>query len=182
MLAIILGAGTSLACGSQPRVDAVVESEQPFTIPQFDGDVCLAQIHVDVYRRHETRRHRMDWPDVVVAEGSHLVIGGERRPLEKSSEVVDSVRASMGWSYAVYRYAFEPSDPDRALPPDDLQRLVALDEHAYAYRTLLEIYCDGNYDCLPVERTGAERELRRVDWIVDVIRCGETFQWAVPEA
>ncbi|MFO7563501.1 MAG: hypothetical protein R6X02_12720 [Enhygromyxa sp.] len=175
-----------IGCGETKRVTAQAESDQPFSIPGVEGDVCLARIvmHGRLRQRASSNRKYQSLKTIrtaIAAEGTRISANGTHYTVSEDRDSERAVYRSKGWEPVDFRYEWSRKDDDRAAPPDALVRL-AMQSGAIRSVVLLAV-CDGNADC-------SGKTWRHDLWDLDnlqvydleVIRCGQSFEYAAPDA
>ena len=168
-------------CGTT-RVEAVVESDQPFLLPGVDERVCLAANSVDTdidYKAGDRVRIRHPTTFVVAPADARLRVGDTSFPVPVGNDVELAMRESKGWTSRAYVYEWVADDENRMPPPEEVIR-IAQRGRRLSYSALLTVVCDGNPACSPGGSQGLERKLERLKWTVDTIPCGQPFQYAGP--
>jgi len=160
----------------------VAEADEPFRLPGIDRDICLARIGLrptydsglSSVRRSRSIQHYGSFP-----EGARVIIDGEARPIPRTIDAGFQVRYSRRWADETFEYRYVAREDDRPLPPAGLIAIAKGAPDRGPLFELVEAACDGNFDCVPSEKSGVHWPLVRTEWTVNVIYCGEPFRWAV---
>jgi hypothetical protein len=128
-----------------------------------------------------SRTHsRYPTESVVAPEDARIHVGALSFPVEQGNDAEMAISDSRGWSRDAYVYKWHAGDEDRMPPPEALIRMAQRDRRTGTYSALLTVVCDGNHDCRLSGSDWMTETLDRLEWRVDVIPCGQTFEYAGP--